>query len=245
MTTAASQTFETGAASHPGKLRSDNEDAFLDHAAAGLWAIADGMGGHDDGRLASTTVIEALRNIGPPSSAAELLSGCEARVIEANRQLRQLAAGQGLTIGTTLAALLTYDAHFACVWSGDSRIYLIRDGSIAMLSRDHTEVQDLVESGALTESERQSWPRSNVITRAIGVSAHPELEIVQGTLAQGDLFVICSDGLTNHVSDAEILAGVHSASSQAACDALVALALDRGGTDNVTVMAIRYAAAAR
>jgi serine/threonine protein phosphatase PrpC len=243
MGTAASLRFEVGAASHPGRLRAVNEDAYLDHAAAGLWAVADGMGGHDAGQLASRTVVEALHDIAPPVSAAQLLADCEARVVEANARLRQHAAEEGLTIGTTLAVLLTFEALYAAVWSGDSRIYLIRDGALALLSRDHTEVQDLVETGVLTEAERRTWPRRNVITRAIGVGASPELEIVQGGLAEEDRFVLCSDGLTTHVGDPEILARAASAPPQEACDALVGLALERGGLDNVTVLVVRCAGA--
>lgn len=231
--------FETGVASHPGKLRSVNEDAFLRKPAAGLWAVADGMGGHDEGRLASATLMQALDLVQPAASAADLLADCESCIVDAHGRLRQTATERQATIGTTLAVLLAFAGDFACIWSGDSRIYRIRHHGIALLSRDHTEVRDLVERGVLTPDEARVWPRRNVITRAIGIGAAPELEIEHGTLMPDDVFVLCSDGLTTHVADLEILRAVVGTGAQAAGDALVALALDRGGTDNVTVLVVR------
>jgi protein phosphatase len=131
------------------------------------------------------------------------------------------------------------------VWSGDSRIYRIRKSQIQQLSVDHTEVQQLVDEGKLTAEEARTWPGRNVITRAIGTYDSPELEIVHGTLELGDTFIICSDGLTQHVEDREILAVAASHPPQRACDLLVDLTLGRGATDNVTVVMVRsYSAAA-
>jgi len=127
------------------------------------------------------------------------------------------------------------------VWSGDSRIYLVRDRAIIPQSRDHTEVQELVAEGLLKPEEARTWPRRNVVTRAIGVHDDPELEIADGVLQTGDAFVLCSDGLTSHVEDGEILREVMANASQPACDALVDLTLAaRGATDNVTVVVARY-----
>jgi protein phosphatase len=136
--------------------------------------------------------------------------------------------------------LLAYDSHYACVWSGDSRIYIVRAGQITQLSRDHTEVQELVSEGIITATEAKTWPGSNVVTRAIGVFDEPELEINSGPLQPGDSFVICSDGLTHHVQDHEILSCVGTSVSQQACDRLLALTLERGAVDNVTVIVVRY-----
>jgi protein phosphatase len=234
-------TFDTGAATHPGKVRERNEDAFLAQPATGVWAVADGMGGHDAGDVASATVVQALGTIVRPRSARELLAQCEDRVVRANARLLEIAQERGgAVIGTTLAVLLTFDTHYACVWSGDSRIYLVRGGEIVQLSRDHTQVQQLVENGALTAEEARNWPGRNVITRAIGVTEAPELELENGMLRPGDVFVLCSDGLTGHVTDPEILQAVGSGPAQQACDALVALTLERGARDNVTVVVVRY-----
>ena len=232
--------FESAASTHPGMVRHENEDSYLDDAVSGVWAVADGMGGHQAGQLASRTVIEALRGIGPQTSAAWLLERCGACVVEANAELLRAAADRNTTIGTTLAALLVHDVHYACVWAGDSRIYLVRSGAIALVSHDHTEVQDLVDQGIITEEERRTSPRRNVITRAIGVTNEPELEIKQGILAPGHTFLICSDGLTNHVADDEILGMLLERSSEDACHAMIGLAIERGGSDNVTAVVVRF-----
>jgi serine/threonine protein phosphatase PrpC len=236
--------FDVGAASHPGKVRRVNEDSFFVAPASGVFAVADGMGGHEAGDVASQTIVRCLGSIGLPVSAADLLARLEDRILRANAALQEIARDRGRTLGSTVAILLVYEDHFACVWSGDSRIYRVRGGAIAQLSRDHTEVRDLMDRGLLTAEEARTWPRKNVITRAIGVREEPELELEHGTLEPGDLFVICSDGLTGHVEDAEILERAAAAGSQAVSDALVALTLERGASDNVTVVVVRYLAKA-
>jgi protein phosphatase len=233
--------YDTGAATHVGKVRQRNEDSYLTRPEAGIWAVADGMGGHEAGDLASQTVIAALQSIEAPASAADLLFLCEDRVASANGRLKEISRERGGgIIGATLAVLLVCDGYYACVWSGDSRIYVVRDGGIVQLSRDHTEVQELLANGVITPEEAKTWAGSNVITRAIGVYDEPELEITSGPLQSGDSFVICSDGLTQHVDDGEILERVTTKLPQQACDDLIALALERGGTDNVTVIVARY-----
>ncbi|MEI9923832.1 MAG: protein phosphatase 2C domain-containing protein [Bradyrhizobium sp.] len=233
--------IETGSATDVGRARQQNEDSFLVSTASGVWAVADGMGGHSAGDLASRTVVEELERIPAPSSAADLLANCEARIVEANSRLRSITnAHQGRIIGTTIAVLLVYEEFFACVWAGDSRIYRVRQSDIQQLSVDHTEVQELIAEGKLTAEEARSWPRRNVITRAIGTYDDPELEMTNGTLERGDIFVICSDGLTNHVEDWEIMAIANSNPPQRACDFLISLTLDRGATDNVTTVMVRF-----
>lgn len=237
----AGSSFETGAVSHAGRVRSHNEDNLVTRPELGLWAVADGMGGHQNGAMASATVAASLSAIGPASSAAELLDRLERGVIAANAELRrQIREHDGATMGATLAVLLAHGRHFACVWCGDSRIYLIRGGQITQVSRDHTEAQDMIERGLLTAEEARTWPRRHVITRAIGVHDRPELEIDNGELESGDVFVLCSDGLTDHVRDEEILRAAVSSAPQGACDTLLALTLERGASDNVTVIVVRY-----
>jgi protein phosphatase len=237
----ATMRFETGVATHVGKVRQRNEDSYLLRPETGIWAVADGMGGHDSGDLASHTVIEALESIQPPRSAENLLSLCEERIFDANARLKEIGRQRGgAIIGTTVTVLLAFDGYFACVWSGDSRAYMVRDGKITQLSRDHTEVQELLLSGTITPEEAKTWPGSNVITRAIGVEDVPELEMTSGPLNAGDVFVMCSDGLIRHVEDDEILQCVSANVSQEACDRLIVLTLERGALDNVTVVVVRY-----
>jgi protein phosphatase len=241
MTREASQ-FVSGAATHVGRVRRENEDSYLVLADRGVFAVSDGMGGHEAGSVASAAVVDALRSIGEPATVNELLSQCRERLSRANSELVAFAERRGgRIIGATVAALLACEGYFACVWSGDSRIYLVRQGTIQQISRDHTEVAELVAGGVLSAEEARTWPRRNVITRAVGVRAELELEVSQGVLEKGDAFVICSDGLTAHVKDSEILAHALANAPQGACDALVALTIERGATDNVTVVIARYA----
>jgi serine/threonine protein phosphatase PrpC len=232
--------FETGSATHVGHVRERNEDSYLTRPETGIWAVADGMGGHADGDVASQTVIHALASIERPTSASALLALVEDNVSQANLQLRELSKKRGSIIGATVAVLLIFDGYYACVWSGDSRIYMVREGQIVQLSRDHTEVQDLLAEGSITAEEAKNWGGRNGVTRAIGVYDEPELEMTSGPSNPGDSFVICSDGLTNHVKDDEILRCVSANLSQQACDALIALTLERGALDNVTVIVARY-----
>jgi serine/threonine protein phosphatase PrpC len=233
--------FDTGAGTHAGRVRHRNEDRYLSMPDTGLWAVADGMGGHEAGEFASQTVVDALSAIAAPSTAADLLSRCEQQIVVANGRLRDVSRQRGgAVLGTTIAVLLAFDRHYACIWSGDSRIYVVRGGAITQLSRDHTEVQRLLAQGAITPEEARNWPGSNVITRAIGVFDQPELELVSGALEAGDSFIICSDGLTQHIEDREILDCVTSGGSQQACDMLIELTLARGASDNVTVVVVRY-----
>jgi serine/threonine protein phosphatase PrpC len=232
--------FLTGAATHVGCVRTRNEDSFLARAEIGLWAVADGMGGHDAGDLASATVVDALKRVSRPQTAADLLVQCTRQLTRANSTLINISRERGATLGTTVAVLLVHREHFACVWAGDSRIYLVRNRAITLFSRDHTEAQELVAEGRLTEAEARTWPRRNVITRAIGARDEPELEINNGILHAGDVFVLCSDGLTNHVEDHEILTAAADKTPQQACDTLIGLTLSRGASDNVTAIAVRY-----
>jgi protein phosphatase len=239
--TAMQRRFDFGARTDPGLVREVNEDGFLADPRTGLWAVADGMGGHDDGAFASNTLIAALQTVGIPSTAANFLERLEDRVIRANSRIHaQAKARGGGAIGTTLAALLIHGDGFATVWCGDSRVYLIRQGTITLLTHDHTEVQDLVDRGVLTSAEARHSPRAHVITRAIGSDAEPLLDFEWGTVEPSDIFVLCSDGLTGHVEDGDIRdVCLGTPSATAACDRLIELTLQRGARDNVTVIVVR------
>ena len=236
---------DVGSVTHTGMVRKRPKDSCLVRTDIGLWAVADGMGGHEAGDMASQIVVRSLDGIADPASSAELLQECEERIFRANQEIMDLSSARnGAIIGTTAAILLLREEHYACVWAGDSRVYLIKNGSIGQVSRDHTEVEELVAGGALSREDARNWP-NNVITRAVGVAPDLELEVVTGPVASGDIFVLCSDGLTKHVHDDEILEQVTSRNAQASCEAMLDLALERGGTDNVSVVVIRVLPAVR
>ena len=178
----ASPRFDTGAATHVGRVRAHNEDSYLARPDAGIWAVADGMGGLDAGELASATVIQALDSIEAPRSAAELLAWCEQRVVAANSTLYELGRRRGGLIGTTIAVLLTHERHFACVWSGDSRIYLVRNGADRLaVARSHRGAG--ADLGGTAQSGRGAPLAGAAHRDARDRRAHrPELEIKDGVL---------------------------------------------------------------
>ena len=236
---ASTQNFDASGVTHAGKVRERNEDSCLVRNDVGLWAVADGMGGHEAGDLASRTLVESLNSVCKPEAAHDLLQHCESGIRRANRQIVDLGRARGgAIIGTTAAVLLIRNCHYACVWAGDSRIYSINDGGIKQLSRDHTEAEELVASGWVSREEAEQWPR-NVITRAVGVTEHLELDIATGETSPGDIFVVCSDGLTRHLSDDDIIECVTGREARNACEAMLELALERGGADNITVIVVR------
>jgi len=144
----------------------------------------------------------------------------------------------GAVIGATVVALVVRHGRWGCLWAGDSRVYRLHHGALAQLTRDHTEANDLLDAGVISAAEAASWPRANVISRAVGVSAPLVLDRVTGALDPGDVFVLCSDGLTKHVTDDEIAAAVRAHGAEAATAALIELTLARGARDNVTVAVV-------
>lgn len=233
-------TFETGAVSHTGFARDHNEDSYHSEPASGLWVVADGMGGHEGGEFASGAIVDHMQSIGRPSSAPDLQARFVDRLTKANELIHDRGQANGATIGSTVVALLVFQEHFACVWSGDSRVYLVRDGALSQMSRDHTEANELLDRGVISAEDAENWPRKNVITRAVGVAADVALDHKYGELQARDTFVLCSDGLNAHVTDQEILdVATPSMTPQRICDKLLDMVLDRGASDNTTIMAVR------
>ena len=236
-------TFETGQATDVGRVRSVNEDSFLSRPEAGLWVVADGMGGHAAGDFASRTIVQQLYSIGLSGSPDDFQARFMDRLGRANDEIKEHAAALDKgAIGATLVALLVQGPDYACIWSGDSRIYRLRDGALQQQTRDHTEVQALLDAGSITEQEAETWPRRNVITRAIGVSDDPQCDVVAGVLNPGDVFLLCSDGLTEHSSDDDLCRTLlQSSSPEAACQELIEMTLDKGAKDNVTTVVVHFA----
>ena len=232
--------FPTGAVTHTGHLRSHNEDSITAQPDLGLWAVADGMGGHDAGDVASRLITEELSSIGVPISAQDQRARALQRLDRAHRRIQDHAEAAGLPlVGATLAALLIHDRELTCIWAGDSRIYLWRRDALTPLTRDHSEIAQLIASGALTEEQARNRPGRNVITRAIGVGAEPRPELASGTVMAGDRLLICSDGLTEHVPDAELAEALaQSVPPQQVVDHLLGQTLERGARDNVSVIVV-------
>ncbi|SON55890.1 Serine/threonine phosphatase stp [Hartmannibacter diazotrophicus] len=237
---AQSFTFSTGSVTKTGCVRDHNEDRLLAKPEVGVWLVADGMGGHEAGDKASEAIVSHMESIGIASSEADLVARFADRLQRANAEIRELSRSRGgALIGSTVAGLVIYQRFCAILWCGDSRVYRIRHGVIEQLSRDHTEVQALLDRGLITSEEAQNWPRRNVITRAVGIEDEVDLDFQDDEARSGDLFILCSDGLTGHVADGEILELAEASDdTQDLCDRLVDLTYARGASDNVTVIAV-------
>lgn len=236
----ALRSLDSFGGTHQGRVRPINEDRFLCRPDAGIWLVADGMGGHSHGDIASSAIVQAVSDGIQPGSHEASVHRFSAGVFDAHERIQDIsAANNNLVIGSTVAGLVLSEGRFSVIWTGDSRVYLARNARIIQLTRDHTEVQMLLREGKITGEQAKDWPRRNVIVHAVGVNETPHMEKTEGDVLPGDTFILCSDGLTNHVTDAEIQILVTSNSAERACVDLIRVALERGGKDNVTVIVVR------
>jgi protein phosphatase len=198
------------------------------------------MGGHAVGDLASRLVIDALGRLASPVSMKSFVADARARLQTANRQLREEAARRQVQrIGSTVVVLLACDRFCGYIWAGDSRLYLLRQGSLRQLTRDHSQVEALKSLGVLTEEEARHHPAQHMITRAVGATDVLELDDDAIEVADGDVFLLCSDGLSNEVGEEDMLAVLSKTAGANASEELVDLALARGGRDNITAVVVR------
>jgi len=235
--------WTSAARSDVGPVRSRNEDACLAQPQRGLWAVADGMGGHAFGDLASGAVVTALERLAlsaDPSAGLladlpDAISAARDSLAAVNVALRAEARARGVpVIGSTVALLIARGADAACLWAGDSRIYLLRGGRLQQLTRDHSQREDLKARGA-----DPAGASANTITRAVGAADALVLDALPLRLRDGDLFLLCSDGLSTPVAEQDIAAALAAADCAQAAERLVELALAGGGRDNVTVVVAR------
>lgn len=235
-------TVTSGAVSDTGKLRNANEDSFLvgDH----LLAVADGMGGHNAGEVASAMAVQLLHNatnqpIESPESFIELISTINDAIF---------AAATGTTeqrgMGTTLTAIAfagstSTDEHVVVINVGDSRTYILRQGELRQVTIDHSYVQELVSEGVISADDARTHPRRNIVTRALGIDSRVIADSWTLPIVDRDRYMLCSDGLVDEISNEEILAILmQNADPQRAAECLLAAANDRGGRDNVTVIVV-------
>jgi protein phosphatase len=232
-----------GAASHVGLVRAGNEDAFVCEPM--VFGVADGMGGHQAGEVASDIAARIIRDrLGAGASNVGVVV---ASVVEANASIYQAAHASvdHHGMGTTLTALVVLRAdessvaRFALVNVGDSRTYLLRNGVLHRATVDHSYVQELVNTGHISEDEARTHPRRNIVTRALGIEPTVRVDTWLVPMVHGDRFILCSDGLVDEVHDDEIaIIALAAADPQAAADQLVAKANANGGRDNVTVVVV-------
>lgn len=246
--------LEVAALSVVGQVRQNNEDSFGHfepenakelEAKGRLFVVADGMGGHRGGEIASELAVRSVQKFYYSSDETDRASVLKQALDHANGEIYEKSmTDSALTgMGTTCTAVLIHggSAHFAHV--GDSRAYVLRGGILDQVTRDHSLVGEMVRSGMITDEDARHHPKRNVITRSLGIQE----EIVTDTprspfeLDKGDVLLLCSDGLTSLVDDGEISGVLASGETGPACQSLVDLANDRGGKDNITVIVIKVA----
>ena len=220
-----------------GKLRKQNEDAAWFDEARAVFAVADGMGGHLAGEVASRMAIEAVQRMArenerPGIAALREAVACAHETILAHAQDHIECAG----MGTTLSVLWLGENYAYIAHVGDSRIYRLREGSLTQITQDHSLVEELVRAGLITREQARTHPRRNIITRALGTHGENEPDLLVTDVQDGDVFLLCTDGLTGMVPDDEIERTLRDCGIEAAADRLLALALDAGGRDNVALI---------
>lgn len=225
------------ALTHRGIVRAANEDAILADPAGILWAVADGMGGHEGGAVAADLVIDTLATIADDALPAEAL---ENAIEWANTRICAAAETIGArTMGATVVGLFISLGIAHVAWVGDSRAYLLRGQRLRMLTHDHTVVQDMVDRGELGLSEAEGHPEAHIITRAVGAAAEVEVDHATVPLLAGDRLLLCSDGLPRCVYAQDIEAILlQRGTAETACQALLRRALDEGAPDNVSIVVV-------
>jgi protein phosphatase len=233
-----------------GQVRERNEDAYLSVSSAEgraqqrgyLFAVADGMGGYGGGQDASTASLQTLYEHFYASTAPTLQEAMHEAIQAANMHIRRLSMqpGQDTRMGTTLVALALHQTSALIAHVGDSRAYHLRQGVLTQLTADHSLVQEQVQAGQISMEQGRAMPNKNVLTRSIGGKNAVQADyLVVNDLAPHDVFLLCSDGLTNQVLDQEIASIVMQMRPEVAAQALVRLANERGGPDNITALLVR------
>lgn len=228
------------ATTHVGHRRKINEDAILTLPEQKIWVVSDGMGGHDAGDFASRTVVDTIAMIEPDLPPNEMIHAVRRALSRAHEVIIAEADERGVTtIGATVVAFLVANGHFAAFWAGDSRLYRLQTGSsIEMLTTDHSVVASLVLQGQMSWDEAEHHPQSNAITRAVGVGDALEVEKIRGELFAGDRFLICSDGLSKYATFPMLENVLSSEPIETVADRLQQIALDGGGSDNISIIVI-------
>lgn len=237
----------SSALSDVGLARRVNEDAILDLPAQGIWAVADGMGGHAHGEIASRMVVDALATVDRPATLTAFIDAVRVQLQTVNQALRRLATTNDVPIiGSTVVALLAIERECAVLWAGDSRAYRLGKRGLRQLTRDHSLGSDPAATnvsgtrhGTGTIPTAPARPASSGgITRAVGAADTLQIDMVRFTIEDGAVLLLCSDGLSREVGDADIAHTLIAGSGRTAAQALVALALQHGGRDNVSVIVI-------
>ncbi|CBL45723.1 Protein phosphatase [gamma proteobacterium HdN1] len=234
--------WQSSAMSHAGAVRTINEDALLERGQEGLWVVADGMGGHEAGEVASQMVVDSLRSISfSAMDVADAVDCVEDCLLEVHQRIRQYSRDvcNGRVVGSTVVAVVKRGARGVCIWAGDSRLYRLRGFELKQITEDHSQVNEMVARGLLRPDQAKGHALRNVITRAIGAMETLYLDMTLFDLREGDCFLLCSDGLYGAISEECIRMHLLKSNPDVIASALVEDALVQGARDNVTVVVIK------
>lgn len=232
--------YRSACYTHVGMVRHINEDAFLELAQHGLWAIADGMGGHAAGDYVANLIVDSLRRTTAGDSLSTYACALREALVQVNDVVREETLHRGVSVmGSTVVLLVVQGTRGVCLWAGDSRLYLLRDGHLQRISHDHSYVQSLQDSGLLSEAEARVHPHANIVTRAVGVEDTLDLAVIDLEILPGDTWLLCSDGLTKTTEDREIRDVLGHPDPWQVVRSLVHLGLTRGAPDNITAIVVK------
>ncbi len=228
-------------------MRELNEDSYVEIPQHGVWVVADGMGGHEAGEVASKLIVDDIKssNLGGQHDQTynqqDKVTSIRQSILSSNQEIRGISERQfnGKTIGSTVVALSLTTTHYNIIWAGDSRAYLFRNGQLQQITRDHSQVEELLANELITPEEAENHPLANVITRAVGAHEELLLDETVGTIQTGDIFLLCSDGLYNEISFTEIENLIKSSDISETNKALIHSALIREAKDNITSILIK------
>ncbi len=223
-----------------GKIRQRNEDSMLVNQATGLWIVADGMGGHTAGDMASQMIIKSLNEIDLGAPLDRLIDSIEDELLGINQHLFEKSheTEKRKTIGSTIVGMLVHDEFCTFFWAGDSRLYRSRDSALQQLTTDHSQVESYIKQGLISRREAASHPHGNMVLRAVGAAEKLYVEFDIQTMQPRDRYMLCSDGLTKHLEDLDIQEIMAKGNTEESCKELIDVTLERGAGDNVTVIVV-------
>ncbi|GAW91421.1 Stp1/IreP family PP2C-type Ser/Thr phosphatase [Calderihabitans maritimus] len=236
--------MQVEALTNTGLVREDNQDCYIIDEARGLLVVADGMGGHRAGEVASRLAVTAIKEYLEMADVSQDPAGKLREAVQrANALIYRYAhkSKQHLGMGTTVTAVLVTDNCLTLAHVGDSRAYLVKQDGIELLTQDHSLVGELVRNGSITEEEARCHPHRNILTRALGTEEQVKVDVMKFPLEKGDLILLCTDGLFNLVSEEEMYRLIRKCHNlKSAVQEMINLGLQRGGYDNITVVLARY-----
>ena len=229
--------------SHTGNVRSKNEDSILVHAEENLWTVADGMGGHQAGEFASQTITENLSLFKGHRSLDDNILLLEENILNSHSIIRRKSdkLGRNATIGSTVVCVYVWHNYLFTMWAGDSRLYRYRDGKLKRLTEDHSYVEELVRMGKLEARHAEEHPAANVVLKAVGIEDSLRIDMEYYELQDGDIYVICSDGLYKDLEEDKIAPIIESSREDmnGLARALLSASLDAGGSDNISIITLK------